>query len=510
MADFYLKSGAGAVEYSDKVWSAGEKMVPARADASSNVAVAKRWVWECTTGGTSSATPTWPASVTQDVTTVTNNGVVWTARKPGYSSGSTADWSFAAIYMDYVIGAMAAGDRLFISNNHSQTIDSNVSFDFPGTLASPNEILCVSDLSAPPTALADTAYINTTNGSQITLNGSFNMYGVTLDSGSGPNNSYIYQCYSDSNHAQLYENCIFRLGGSASGPHYVRFGNTINTARQRRVIWKNCKFRCNHTNSKIFTGQAAFKWDGGSIVEGSATPTSLFSTMVNALWNGSMEIDGVDFRNYGTSFNIFDAGGIEGGLIRNCAFPTSWSGSLANGAFSGPRCRIKMHNCDSGDTNYRMQEEDFAGSVRSETTITRTGGASDGTTPLSWKMASNANARHPLVPLESPEIALWNETIGSSVTITVEIVHDSQGSGTAGALQNDEIGLELQILGTSGVPLGSFISTALQTTLTTPSDITSSSETWTTTRINKSCKTKNFYNCYSTRKGCYFSKGCFV
>src|SRR6188508_3468017 len=102
MASFYLKSGAGAIEYSNRAWTLGEKMVPARADNSTNFAVARKWVWEVTTAGTSSATPAWPAvSATQDVTTVTEaGGVIWTARKPGFSTGSTASWAFAGINAD--------------------------------------------------------------------------------------------------------------------------------------------------------------------------------------------------------------------------------------------------------------------------------------------------------------------------------------------------------------------------------------------------------------------------
>ena len=50
---------------------------------------------------------------------------------------------------------MAAGDRLFVSNNHNNTVYSSATIlAFPGTLASPNLILCVSDAAAPPTEAA--------------------------------------------------------------------------------------------------------------------------------------------------------------------------------------------------------------------------------------------------------------------------------------------------------------------------------------------------------------------
>lgn len=141
-----------------------------------------------------------------------------------------------------------------------------------------------------------------------------------------------------------------------------------------------------------------------------------------------------------------------------------------------------MHNCDSGDTNYRLWVEDYAGSIKSETTIIRTGGASDGTTGLSWKMATSANAEYPVVHLESPEIVVWSDTTGSK-TVTVEIVHDSQGAGSGSKFQDDEIWLEVMYLGTSGYPLGTWIRDCKADIMATAANQTDSSETWTTTGL---------------------------
>lgn len=143
-----------------------------------------------------------------------------------------------------------------------------------------------------------------------------------------------------------------------------------------------------------------------------------------------------------------------------------------------------MYNCDSGDTNYRIWTEALAGSVVSETTIVRSGGASDGTTSLSWKMVSNANAEYPLLQLESPEIVRWNETTGSSITVTVETITDNV------TLTDDECWLEVQYLGTSGFPLGTFISDAKADVLATAANQTTSSETWTTTGLTTPVKQK--------------------
>jgi hypothetical protein len=64
----------------NRAWALGEIMAPALGDVSANVAVARGYAWEVTTAGTSTGTPVWPAAVTVNTTTVTQNGVVWTAR----------------------------------------------------------------------------------------------------------------------------------------------------------------------------------------------------------------------------------------------------------------------------------------------------------------------------------------------------------------------------------------------------------------------------------------------
>jgi hypothetical protein len=179
-----------------------------------------------------------------------------------------------------------------------------------------------------------------------------------------------------------------------------------------------------------------------------------------------------------TLFDIASTATIQAVLI-DCKFPASYSGSLAS--LSGNGSRIAAYNCDSTDTNYKLWIEDYRGTIRTDDVIYRSGGASDGTTPISWKMTSNANTEWLLRPLWSDPIVMWNSTTGSSQTATIEIVHDAQGSGTSGDFTDKEVWAEVMYLGTSGVPLGTIGWDRAATPLTTASDQDSSSETWTGT-----------------------------
>jgi len=134
-----------------------------------------------------------------------------------------------------------------------------------------------------------------------------------------------------------------------------------------------------------------------------------------------------------------------------------------------------MDNCDSADTNYRMQRHQYEGDSYSETTLVRTGGASDGTTGLSDRHVSSANSKF-YAPLYGPEMVIWNNAVGSSQTVTCEILHDS-----VTALTDAEVWLETEYLGTSGFPLSLFASDRAADILATPANQAASSETWTTT-----------------------------
>lgn len=106
----------------------------------------------------------------------------------------------------------------------------------------------------------------------------------------------------------------------------------------------------------------------------------------------------------------------------------------------------------------------------------RTGGASDGTTPISRRMVSTANSKF-FSPLVLGPISVWNDTIGSSLTATVEIVTDNV------TLTDAECWLEVEYLGTSGFPLSLCVSDRSANILATPANQTTSSATWTTTGL---------------------------
>lgn len=144
-----------------------------------------------------------------------------------------------------------------------------------------------------------------------------------------------------------------------------------------------------------------------------------------------------------------------------------------------------MYNCSAGSENYKLWIERVEGSIRDETTLIRSGGATDGVTSLSWKLVSTADSTYPASPLQTDDIVYQNNTTGSAITATVEILHDS-----ATNLKDDEVWLELNYLGSSSTPIATLITDAKTDVLATAADQTASSVTWVTTGMTNPNKQK--------------------
>lgn len=397
----------------------------------------------------------------------------------GSDADTGATWALAKATGVGVTAIDAAGDRLFFSQAHAETTAGVVTFAVAGTNASPSQLLCGNDAAEPPTALATTATVTVSTNAALSIGGSLYCYGLTfISAGSIVLNSVA------TNSVQVYENCSFQLTNAGSSGFLNSASSNNNTYRTELL---NCTFKPSATaNIHNICGDTVIR--GGSFLTGSAALVSVFRPQVDRTAS-RLDCSGFDFSNLGSSVNLFYGSGISSGkfVLRDCKLPASWTGSLVASGLVGPGERFEMHNCDSTGTNYRLWVEDYAGSINSETTIVRTGGASDGTTGLSWKLATSANTLYPTTKLESPEIVQWNTTL-SALTATVEIVHDTnvaggQGAGTGSRFQNDEIWLEVMYLGSSGSPLGTWIRDYKADVLATAADQTDSSETWTTTGL---------------------------
>lgn len=399
-------------------------------------------------------------------------------------NGST--WALAKATLKAVGAIEAAGDSVYVSQAHAETSsDGDLRGIAAGTNGSPVKVIGANDAAEPPTAVSTAPTLLSTGGWTFPAGGLY-VYGLQFSTGSGAvNNTIDFMGVAlPLNVKQLFEKCQF-IQQATGGAAVWQIGALSNNG-PGIVEWRNCDIKAASTNNRIGIIDMVFQWRGGSVLAGGTAMTTLLQPNGTSR-PGNCLVESVDLSQLASTCNLVDfasAGTIADVLFRYCKLPASWTGSLATG-LNAPGQRAEMHNCDNADTNYRLWVEDFLGSIKHETTLVRTGGANDGATTLAWKMASNTNAVYPMLPLRTPEMRRWQDAVGSAITVTVDVLHDSVTN-----LKDDEIWLEVQYLGTSGVPLGSLINDAKADVLATAADQAASSSTWTTTGMTNPNKQK--------------------
>ena len=383
----------------------------------------------------------------------------------GNDADSGLTWALAKATLTGAAAASAAGDTIYVSHVHNETTAGSINPSFTGSLTAGRKVICVNDGAEPPTALATTAVVSATGSANITLAIPYGYcYGITFRAAGD------FTCATSS--GETFENCNFILITGSGGGSAIRFGF--------RNILINCGMQFfNPAQNVVFEQNCIVH--GGSIISGGAAQTAWSVSVANLL------VENFDFTNLDASCELF--GGDQETIsakFRNCKMPASWAGGIYSATLTIGRSRVELVNCNNADTNYQLWVEDTFGTVKDEIVFVRSGGATDGTTPLSWEMVSTTSAwAFPFRALKTVDFHRWIEDVGSPITVTVEILHDSVTN-----LQDDEVWLEVQYLGTSGFPLGLSVDDGPSDILATPADQATSSATWTTTGMANPNKQK--------------------
>lgn len=377
-------------------------------------------------------------------------------------AGTGADWANAFTTLALACAADSAGDVFFVAHDHAESTAGNIAPAFAGTALSPSIIYCVDRGGSVPPVAADlrtTGSVATSGGtSTITLNGSIYCYGLNFTAGSGASGGgFVVSNTVDDQH---WDNCTFTFG--TTGTVTFQTGSTTNNSRFHA---RNCTFTCAATGQTFsLFGDTQFY---NCTINGSAIPTTVFTVQVHC---PKLILEGCDLSAIGSGKTLFAANRTPI-LMKDCKLGASVT-LMATGSTVPVPVTLNMVNCDSGDTNYRTEKHAREGDLTTEITVVRTGGASDGTTPIAWKIITSAESEI-AQPFEAPPIAKWNETTGSAVTATVE------GTWPGGAVpDSNDLWIEVQYLGTSGFPMSSKVTSGVATPLHTASAYSASSAVW--------------------------------
>jgi hypothetical protein len=382
-------------------------------------------------------------------------------RSGATGTGTGADWTNAYTTLTTAIAASAAGDAFFVSDDHAETTGAALVLSFKGTPAVPDKVLCVDHtVASPGTGDLKTGASTTTTGAfNVNVNGSLFCYGIAFNCGTGTGGQLLILS-GLSNNVQIYQSCAFNLVVTGAG-------GLIHTANGvfSKVKWINCSASFGAVGQSISPRGGFFEWvDTATPITGTNIPTSLLTPTTLA----SFKLEGVDFSSVtsGKSIIAFSNNSYVG-MIKECKLG---AGTITSGTPGWYPFRFDVIRCDSANTNYRNESYQYMGTGTTETTIVRTGGATDGTTGFSNKIVTTANSNW-TTPYEMTPIAIWSDVVGSAKTITVEAI--------AGAvLNNDEVWMDVEYMGSSTFPVASRSTTTKANILATGAANTTSSQTW--------------------------------
>lgn len=432
--------------------------------------VAATFYFICTTAGTAGngAEPTW--NTTAGVTT-TDNTITWTSL--GAVSGFTAFQApHKMIGNAYASTWGAAGDTFFVGDDHAETPSGNAQLACPGSNAAPCVILCVDHTVANPGSsnLKTTGTITTTGGYYL-VTGYFYIYGITLTCAVG--DSLYIGWEVDCN--QYWDTC--KLAITSGGGNHIILGG--DTHQYSKVTLSNTPISFGSTGNALGIGMTYVSWINTPNAVLTSVPTNLFDYGYQS--GGTLEVRGVDLSALGSGNIIFNSTSWNFTCkvyFIDCKLGASVQVASTPGAPGGPE--IDLIRCDSGTATYRQEMYRYSGSMVQETTVVRTGGASDGTTTMSWKITTTANSRW-IAPFITWPVGIWNSVTGAR---TVTLV----GIWNAAALpNNDDIWMTCEYLGSGSSPLTSVNSQGKASYLAVGAAQTTNSSAWdsiATARIN--------------------------
>jgi hypothetical protein len=373
-----------------------------------------------------------------------------------------ADWANAYLTLAAALTAKAAGDVFYISEDHAETQASAMTMTSPGTVSNPCFAYCVNHAgSVPPVSadLATTATITTTGANAMTMAGVLYVYGVTFSVGSGAVSSGFAV---GTGVTWSLKNCKMVKAGTTANAFAYNISGTL--------LLDNTTLQFGHTADRVTVGTGAkMVWlRTTSAIAGATIPISLLNT--NSGVGEYFYAEGVDFSAMGSGKTIVPALNINTATIqfKDCKLGASVTIAATPTA---PGFKVQASRTDSTGTNYTTYSNGYEGIAIDETVIVRTGGASDGTTPRSMKITTTANAKWAF-PFEAPAIAIWNDSTAAA-TATIE------GIMNAAALpNNDDVWFDLEYLGSSATPLGSFVTGTKADGLATGSALTASTQAW--------------------------------
>jgi hypothetical protein len=319
-----------------------------------------------------------------------------------------------------------------------------------------------------PTDYAKGAVFGSTAGNWITPRGGY-WKGILFKAGTSTNDArFEFQSFNS------FYDCEFWLVGTSSS---ARFISNNSSGGGSHCDFYGCYWKFSNTGQSFTCGYSECDVYGGGLAAGSTIPTNL---VTNAQVNGRWSFHGVDLSAVNTTLVNLTAVDAKVEFM-DCLLHASVAVSSGINGSHGAHGKggIRLHNCDSssGNTTYRLWEQDELGVSQGDVLIARSGGANNGTTAWSLKMQQpNFTSTFGFNAWRSPRFSKYIGDTGVSKTLTVNVLI----SGAATPDKN-QVWMETETLESSASPLSTISSTITDNGVTT--DLATTTDNWTSGTI---------------------------
>jgi hypothetical protein len=384
-------------------------------------------------------------------------------------AASSSDFTKAWATLAHALAGMLAGDTLYIGSDHSESLSIATTYTVPGTLASP--CILVSVNKSTGVYAAGASWTNSVGGAAtaFTFDGTFVAAGLSLTRSGAAHMALM----NASPCRQLWIDPSF-LMSNATISRNMFIG--ANTAATRYCELRNPTFSFAADPQGIILIATGLRILGGSIAGASTAQAGGFIYKDDSGQSsfGNIDIIGFDFTNLGSTGNIVNASGCQGGggviRVRGATTPASWTGTLVTGSVP-VGWRIDMQRSDNAAHIYERDIEAYEGSVVQDTAHYLN--ATDGTTHFSRKMTTNSGASYPVNALRGEEMYFWND----STTVTTATVEICQEGGSN--LNNNDVWLEVESMQSASTPIVSVLNDGPASLVTAAAAQTTSTASWT-------------------------------
>ena len=394
-------------------------------------------------------------------------------------AGGTGDgltWANAYTKLSQALATPAEDAGVYVAHDHAETSATAVNLNSTGSLYNPKRVVCANRAGATPPLPADrraTAVVSVTGTNFLTFSGSSHFDGVIFNCGAGTAGNIGIILHATNNHVLRFDNCSLRLTAGIPVQGTIFVGGSTGALSGTCVELNNTTMQFSQTNQTVSIVNG-FRWrNTPTALLGAVMPNKLLMPFIGK--GGYAELIGVDLSAVGSGKTLCDvASGAQGFRFTftdckiNASVIKTSLGIDGHGSFS-----TVDFTRTSATGNFAFYRLNMTGDIQQTTSFYRNGGASDGTTPISWLINAGFNANWS-TPFETPPIAIWNDRVTLPVTASVECM--SNGSAMP---RNDEVWLEVEYLGSAASPLASFASNGKSDLLTLGSIYTASTAPWT-------------------------------